>query len=419
MTRANKAIPGSPLRVAGPAAPDRRLSSIFTKRTLTAPVTASSIAVVTTFAPTLCGVANFSRSLSEALITDRGDTTIRIVRLSQGEEPSRDPQVVYDLAADERAENQAAARVLNKHDVVLIQHEFGIYGGDDGDQVVEILEWINVPVVVVLHTVPANPTPGQRAILDRLTSSADGVVAMSETARRRLIADYQVSARKIMLIPHGAFMVTPPPHLAHPAPGRRPVVLTWGLLGPGKGIEWGIEAMLHMRGLDPLPRYVVAGHTHPKVLAAQGESYRQSLVQRADQLGVSDMLEFEADYLSPPRLLSLLQRADVVLLPYDSSEQVTSGVLVEAVAANVPVVSTSFPHAAELLAGEGGGLLVPHQDPQAIAQALTRILIEPGLAEEMVARNARLAPPLSWSLVASQYRQLFDALLRRPVAPVR
>jgi glycosyltransferase involved in cell wall biosynthesis len=274
-------------------------------------------------------------------------------------------------------------------------------------------------VVVVLHTVPAYPTPRQRAILDRLTSSADGVVTMSETGRRRLVTDYQVSPRKVMLIPHGARTVAHVPHARHSAPSRRPVVLTWGLLGPGKGIEWGIDALRDMRELQPLPRYVVAGQTHPKVLASQGEAYRRSLARRADVHQVSHMVDFESGFLNMERLLSLIRRADVVLLPYDSSEQVTSGVLVEALAANVPIVSTAFPHAQELLAGERGGLLVPHQDPSAIAKALTRVLTEPGLAKALTAHTAQRGAELDWPLIASHYQQLFDALLRRPTHPAR
>jgi glycosyltransferase involved in cell wall biosynthesis len=191
-------------------------------------------------------------------------------------------------------------------------------------------------------------------------------------------------------------------------------VLTWGLLGPGKGLEWGIEALPGLRVLDPAPLYVVAGQTHPRVLARDGERYRNSLRQRAEDLGVSDMLHFEPGYLDLDSLRRLVGRADVVLLPYDSHEQVTSGVLIEAVASLTPVVSTAFPHARELLA-DGVGELVPHADPAAIGAALRHVLTEPAHAAAMVANAAAIVPALAWSAVAERYRQLGTGLLRRGV----
>jgi len=190
------------------------------------------------------------------------------------------------------------------------------------------------------------------------------------------------------------------------------MILTWGLLGPGKGLEWGVEALAALRAVDPLPMYVVAGQTHPRVLARDGERYRDSLRSRAAALGVSDMLHFEPGYLDAGALARLVARADVVLLPYDSHEQVTSGVLIEALGSLTPVVSTAFPHARELLA-DGAGTLVPHADPKAISTALHRILTEPEHRSAMVAATARLAPSLEWPAVADQYLRIADELAAR------
>jgi glycosyltransferase involved in cell wall biosynthesis len=159
----------------------------------------------------------------------------------------------------------------------------------------------------------------------------------------------------------------------------------------------------------------VAGQTHPKVLAHEGETYRRNLRNRAAAFGVADLVEFDPTYLEVDALAELIGRADVVLLPYDSSDQVTSGVLVEALAARKPVVATEFPHAVELLA-DGAGLVVPHRDPAAITAALRRVLTEPGLASGMSDRSASLAPALSWSAVASRYRDLAEHLLAARVA---
>ena len=179
--------------------------------------------------------------------------------------------------------------------------------------------------------------------------------------------------------------------------------------------ERGIEALPGLRVLDPAPLYVVAGQTHPRVLARDGERYRDSLRTRAAELGVADMLRFEPGYLDVESLRRLVQRADVVLLPYDSHEQVTSGVLIEAVASLTPVVSTAFPHSVELLA-DGVGFLVPHGSPDAIGAALRQVLTQPAYAAGMVANAARVAPALHWPAVADRYRDVAEALLRKAVA---
>ena len=158
----------------------------------------------------------------------------------------------------------------------------------------------------------------------------------------------------------------------------------------------------------------MAGQTHPKVLADQGEAYRDGLRRQARTEGVSDLVEFDPTYRAVGPLMNMVRQADLVLLPYDSSQQVTSGVLIEAVAAQRPVVATAFPHARELL-GDGAGLVVPHHDPEAMAHAICRVLTEPGLAEAMTARCAKLAPALTWPAVANGYRALAKSLLAVPV----
>jgi glycosyltransferase involved in cell wall biosynthesis len=186
--------------------------------------------------------------------------------------------------------------------------------------------------------------------------------------------------------------------------------LTWGLLGPGKGIEWAVAALAQLRDVDPSPRYIVAGQTHPKVLQRDGEAYRDSLDQLVHRLGLSDSVVLDSRYRDAAALDELVASADVVLLPYDSTDQVTSGVLIEAVAAGKPVVATSFPHAVELLSG-GAGTVVDHQDPTAIADALRHVLTQPEVATAMAAAATGAAPELRWSAVADRYRQLADRLI--------
>ena len=359
-----------------------------------------AIGMLSTYPPTQCGLATFSAALIQHL--HLGSGALGVVRVVDDPSLRPGPEVVAHLVNGSADSAGAAVRRLNRFDVVVVQHEYGIYGGPDGVDVLPIVDALTVPTIIVLHTVLQDPTTAQRRILLRLLAAADVVVTMTHTAKRRLVASYDADPTQIVVIPHGAV------DLGHAAPAERrpdgrPLVLTWGLIGPGKGIEWAIEAMVGLRDLQP--RYLVMGRTHPKVAHRDGESYRDGLVERARSAGIEDIVEFDDHYLDAGELAELVQRADVVLLPYDSREQVTSGVLIEAVAARRPVVSTAFPHAIELL-GDGTGLVVPQRDPAALEAALRRVLSEPDLASGMAEQAARKAPELLWPAVADRYRRI-------------
>jgi polysaccharide biosynthesis protein PslF len=215
----------------------------------------------------------------------------------------------------------------------------------------------------------------------------------------------------LVVIPHG----TPVSCGAKATPHRNQQrqLLTWGLLGPGKGIEWAIDAMALLHDLRPEPRYVIAGRTHPAVQARDGDRYRDSLLSRAQDLGVTDQVRFDSRYLDAASLRRLVAHAEVIVLPYDSPDQVTSGVLVEAIAARTPVVATRFPHAVELLA-DGCGILVNHRDPVSIADALRRILTDRTAAASMAAAAGVAARDVGWPDIAQRYLELATSLT--PVA---
>ncbi len=313
--------------------------------------------------------------------------------------------VVHQWVRSARKGAKAAAAVLNRHDVVVIQHEYGIFGGRDGSDVLEIVRALRVPTISVFHTVLVTPTAHQRMILEKLAEATTAIVTMTHTARQRLIDHYSVDPTKIRVIPHGAADIRSQPTDPHQPITRTPVILTWGLLGEGKGIEWAIDAMALIADLRPAALYRVVGQTHPKVAERQGDSYRAGLIARAQRRGVAHAVHFDARYLDQAELRRLIRQADVVLLPYDSREQVTSGVLIEAVAAGKPVISTAFPHAMELLS-TGAGLLVDRQDPSAIASALRLVLTEPHLSARMSAEANRIAPELFWPAIGRKYREL-------------
>ena len=360
-----------------------------------------SFGVLSTYAPTACGLATFSAALVDALAAKGAD--VSVVRIAD-DETCTDPRVTGELVNGSATSIAAAIDTLNTADVAIIQHEYGVYGGADGDEVLQIMAGLQVPSIVIAHTVLKDPTPQQRSVLERVVSMADEVVVMSEEARQRLAAGFDVDQRKVSTIPHGAIVSAAD---APPRPGR-PIILTWGLLGPGKGIERVIDAMVSLRDLPNPPRYLVAGRTHPKVLAAQGEEYRERCFEQAQRLGVADSVAFDDAYRTPAELGALIQTAAVVVLPYDSRDQATSGVLVDSLATGRPIVATDFPHARELL---GGAAVVDHDDPDALVRALSRVLTDARAAEAMAARARELAPTMAWPVVAKAYVRLGQGLV--------
>lgn len=372
--------------------------------------------ILSTFPPTECGIATFSAALAAGVIANGG--TVDVVRC--GATPNlEDASVVGTLDAAGSVGFASPLDVLNGTDVAIIQHEYGLYGGLDGADVLATLAGIVVPMIVVAHTVVSSPTANQKSVLEQVCARADAVVVMTETARVRLAASFAIDPAKVVVIPHGA--ATPPATASVPrstSTDRPPRLLTWGLLGPGKGIEWAIDALADLVDLDPRPRYVIAGATHPKVLAQSGQAYRKMLIERAATSAAAAYVSFDDAYRDLASLTELIRSADVVVLPYDSTDQVTSGVLVDAIAAGRPVVSTAFPHAVELLAS-GAGLVVPQGDSAALSAAIRSVLTEPGLAASMATEARRLAPELSWTAVAGRYAELAERLLanRQPVRP--
>ena len=367
-----------------------------------------SFGILSTHPPTPCGLATFSAALSDGL-TARG-AEVSVVRIADGE-PSARLNVVGELVNGSSSSVATSSELLNQTDVAVVQHEYGIYGGVDGDEVVQILAGLHIPSIVVAHTVLQDPTPNQRKVLEDVVALADQVVVMSEAARQRLCSGFAVDRHKVVTIPHGASVPT------SDAAKRttRPIILTWGLIGPGKGIERVIDAMASLRHLPNKPHYLIAGRTHPKVLAAEGEAYREARIAQAKRLGVADLVSFDAVYRSSEELTALIQAAAVVVLPYDSKDQVTSGVLVDSIASGRPVVATAFPHAIELL-GSGAGTVVAHDDPEELASALHRLLTDPGVAGSMATEARELAPMMAWPVVANAYVALAQQMVAKRLA---
>lgn len=370
----------------------------------------TTFGILSTYPPTACGLATFSAALADGLSAN--GASVGVVRISDGLSTSEN-RVVGELRNGVARSVAATSELLNRNDIAIIQHEYGIYGGVDGYEVVRIISGLEVPCIVVAHTVLTHPSPHQRSVLEAVAAMSAQVIVMSEAANERLCSGYDVDRGKVSTIAHGA---TIPRHAPVRGSGR-PTLLTWGLLGPGKGVERVIDAMVSLRDLPSRPRYLVAGQTHPKVLAADGDAYRLARMEQAMCNGVADSVCFDPDYRTVASLNALAQSAAAVVLPYDSTDQATSGVLVDAIASGRPVVATAFPHAVELLAS-GAGIVVDHDDPTALEIALRRVVTEEPLAGSMAAEARRLAPSMAWSVVAAQYLNLAKRLLAQRSALV-
>ena len=367
------------------------------------PSTPPTVGFVGTYPPTKCGIATFTAPLRRGFVEEReSNEGLGVVSLVDSPIGGHPPEVVHEHLNGDRSSLERSVAALDRHDVVLFQHEYGIYGGPDGIEILDLVSGVTSPKIVTFHTVLNHPTPPQRLITETLVDRTDEAIVMSGVGLGRLLDLYDVDHSKVRMIPHGAATSLIGPRLR---PGPRPMILTWGLIGPGKGLEAAIDSCVALKDLDPLPRYVILGATHPKVRAAQGDVYLEGLIARVHAHGLDEIVEFDRRYLDSEALNAVVRQADVVLLPYESTEQATSGVLVEAVAAGKPVVATEFPHAVELLAA-GAGTVVPHSDPDAMAAALRLILTDTGVAIRMGEMARLVSPSLAWPAVALRYDEM-------------
>lgn len=366
------------------------------------------VGMIGTYPPRRCGIASFTHSLVSSL-ERRPDVTVGVVGLigPGNSSPGSRPEIITEIDPSSPHEIASAAARLGGADVVVIQHEFGIYGADDGASVLDLVSRLHCPAIVVLHTVLTDPTPGQRAVIDGLGRIAHGFVALSRSAHDRLISHYRIEPSRVAVVPHGSSWTVQAPRV----PPRRQL-LTWGLLGPGKGIERAIDAIATL-DLPGLPvTYRVAGQIHPTVLARYGDSYMQHLERRIAAGGLGNQVVFDGRYQDDEDLLRVVAAADVVILPYDNSQQISSGVLTEAISAGRPVVATAFPHAIEMLEG-GAGIVVDHDDRTAMSQAIATLLTDELAYRRAADAAAAIGSDLGWDAVADRFTALLAPLADR------
>lgn len=381
------------------------------------------LAIVSTWPPRRCGLASFAAWLRAGL-SDARHGPLPVVAVSKRPGEFRyGPEVIFEIVQDDPESYREAARRLNQAavDAVLLQHEYGIYGGQDGRMVLELASELEVPLITTAHTVRSEPTPSQREILSRLAYRSERVVVMARRAVTLMESVYGVPASKIVPIPHG--VPAPPParrvrELRRTLGARgRVLLMTLGLLGPGKGIELALEAVSLARKKCPEILYLVIGATHPGELAYRGEAYREALVRRTEALGLQEHVRFVNRYLDEDEVLAHMAAADIYITPYPGREQISSGTLAFAVGLGRPVISTPYAYAEELLS-RGAGVLVPFGDAEAMARAIEELATDPSLREAVSERAARVGATMGWPRVARQYAALVAGLQETRTAHV-
>ncbi len=371
------------------------------------------VAIVSTYPPRACGIGTFSRDLRAALLAIGGVSTVDIAAIvrAAGEQAT---EVVACIHQEQRGDYAATARALERRgaDVVIIEHEYGIFGGRDGQYVLSLARELRVPMVLTLHTVLSSPSGGQAETLRALCSHAALVCVFTETARRMVVGAGLAPGERVRVVPHGAPIellagggehrrMSGASDSTNSGTDHRRTLATFGLISRGKGIETAIAAMPAILEHHPDVVYLIAGQTHPEVAMREGEEYRLSLARLAMDLDLEDQVVFDDRFLSVDDLAEMLDATTIYVTPYRSREQIVSGALTFAIAAGCPTISTPYYYAQDLL-GSGAGVLVPFDDSDALAEAAVGLLSDPERLERARRTAQAMGHRLSWAQVGRQ-----------------
>jgi len=375
------------------------------------------IAVIGNHLPRQCGIATFTTDLCDAISNEYGAAQLSVVAVNDGQSSYLyQERVRFEIREGDIESYKAAAEFLNASNVELVclQHEYGIFGGKSGNHIIELLKHLKMPVLTTLHTVLREPNQDQRVAMHKIAALSERLIVMSQYSSRVLQEVFNVSAGKIDLIPHGI------PDIPFEQPDvykklfscqGKSVLLTFGLLSPNKGFESVIRAMPRILSSHSNAVYMIAGATHPQIRAREGDRYRLELQALAKQVGVEEQVLFVNRFVTPEEMASLVGSADIYITPYCHEAQAVSGTLAYALGAGKAIISTPYWHAAEVL-DHGRGVLVPFENPDAIATATNELLANDEARQAMRELAYQYARPMVWKRVAQSY---MAAILRARV----
>jgi len=369
-----------------------------------------NVAFLSTYPPRECGLATFTQDLVRELDNSNLLSRPRVIAVSDDSYNYSD-RVMLEIEQYDKKSYIDAADAINRSDVELlvIEHEYGIFGGKSGDYILELVDRLQIPAITTLHTVLPRPERKQKEILRRLGEKSVKVVTMASNTVPVLESVYDISPSKIEVIPHGVpYRIVQPREKLKEKFGLsgRSVVSTFGLISPGKGLEYGIEAIAKVAKTHKDVIYLILGQTHPVIKRISGESYRQRLMKMVERLGISDHVMFVERYLTKDEIINYLQMSDIYMTPYIGKDQAVSGTLAYAVGYGRVIVSTPYSYAKEMLA-DGRGLLAEFRDANSLAKQIRYVLEHPEEKKKMEQKTLEFGRAMMWSNVASRYTKLF------------
>ncbi len=368
-----------------------------------------------TYPPKQCGIATFSMDLRNSLLLQ--GHKVQVMAVSDDDSSYHYPEeVVFSLQQHHKQDYVKAAAFVNTSphiDLLIIQHEYGIYGGEDGEYIREMVKLLHKPFILVTHTVLPRPSKNQKNILNDLCQRAAGVVCMTRQSCALLTDLYEAPPELITVIAHGVPIFKRYPQsklkLKHGLQGRQ-VISTFGLIGPGKGLELGIRAVADMVPRFPSISYLILGQTHPMLQKYEGEKYRQMLIDLVAELHIENNVIFINKYLSDKELGEYLYMTDIYLSPYPNMDQAVSGTMAFAMGCGRAIVSTPYAYASEVLS-EGRGLLSRGIESQELAALIEEILNDKGLQKRLEKKALEIGNTWSWPNVGQQYSRFFRQIL--------
>jgi glycosyltransferase involved in cell wall biosynthesis len=374
-----------------------------------------NIAFLGTSLPRECGIATFTQDLIDGFEHLEDFNKPKIIAINNGTAYSYNEQVIIQIEQHNRAEYEKAAIAINHSniDLLIIQHEFGIYGGESGEYLIDLVEKLSIPFMITFHTVLKKPTTKQLYLMNRLAELSLKVITMAQNTVIDLFSIYGIPSHKIEVIHHGVPDVKTESRAQLKSQygfNNRQIISTFGFLSPGKGIEYGIEAMHQVVAQHPEALYIIFGKTHPVVKQESGEVYRESLINLLKERKLDDHVLFVDKLLTQEEIIQSLVMSDIYMTPYLGKDQAVSGTLAYGVGYGRVIVSTPYLYAQEMLS-EGRGLLANFRDSNSLAECILELLNNPTKKQEMESLTLKLGQTMMWSEIATQYATQIRTLI--------